>query len=157
MIFQSSMFGGICIFSKNFHTNTLMMIPLWLVLFRCWVEISCQLTWGPQLALSSCWAFCAITVHTLWTHTVSSARSATNGNAPVVPVSAPPSWIYKHVQGSLCLVSCWILSTSFPPEAKSTLKWLSFIFISASLEGSGPSASTACWSPAERRQAKAHR
>lgn len=52
-----------------------------------WEKIICQLTWGPQLAPSICWAFSAITIHTPWIHTVSFARSAPQSDKPVVSAS----------------------------------------------------------------------
>lgn len=67
-----------------FHCSSLIdLTPARVVLGVC-ESISCQLTWGPQLASSSCWAFSAITVHTMWTQTVSLARSATQGKTPVL-------------------------------------------------------------------------
>lgn len=74
------------LFSMTLHASTVVMTLLWLV-----QKLSSQLTWGLQLAPSRCWAFCATTIHTLWTHTVSPVRSVAHSNKPVlsVPVLCP--------------------------------------------------------------------
>lgn len=106
----------ICIFSMTLHTNTLVMTLLWLV-----QKLSSQLTWGLQLAPSRCWAFCATTIHTPWTHTVSPARSVANSNKPVLSVSVLcPAFVStckveKHL---LPFLLFWLPSMGFPPEAK---------------------------------------
>lgn len=124
-----------------------------------WESISCQLTWGLQLASSSCWAFSAITVHTMWTQTVSLARSATQSKKPVFfpshSVYHTLSWICECMQR--CYTPSTVMLYAFLPGLCQILKWLSFIWIYVPMDGNSTSFSTACWPPAVCRQALPNR